>query len=231
MLVLAIDTTTKIAGVALYDTNQGILGEITMHAHTNHSEIISRMVADVFDIAKVSKENIDRIAVSVGPGSFTGIRIGVAFAKGLAMSLGVDIVGVNELDVLAHNVPQILLTQENTYVIPIIDAKNSRGYYARYNNKFDILDQCTVGDLREYFAKINDNQAKYIMLGDGALVNRELIQDTLGDNAYVCDAVMSTPRAAILAELASRREADNLYTLEPYYANKSQAERAREERK
>ena len=118
MLVLAIDTATKIGSVALYDDKVGVLGELNLYIKVNHSAIIMSMIDNLFKMTKLSIKDVDRIAVTVGPGSFTGIRIGVAVAKGLCYGTNKSIVGINELDLLANNLEAF----EGT-VVPLIYAR------------------------------------------------------------------------------------------------------------
>ena len=84
MLVLAIDTATKIGSVALYDDKIGVIGEINLYVKVNHSNVIMDVVDSLFKLSGLNIKDVDRIAVTIGPGSFTGIRIGTAIAKGLA---------------------------------------------------------------------------------------------------------------------------------------------------
>lgn len=83
MLVLAIDTATKIGSVSLFDDKIGVIGELNLYVKVNHSAVIMEMIDNLFKMTKLSIKDVDRVAVTVGPGSFTGIRIGVAVAKGL----------------------------------------------------------------------------------------------------------------------------------------------------
>lgn len=123
MLVLAIDTATKIGSVALYDDKTGVIGEINLYVKVNHSNVIMDAVDSLFKLSGLTIKDVDRIAVTIGPGSFTGIRIGTAIAKGLAYSLKKPIVGVNELDVLAH-----MGENREDIIVPLIDARKERVY-------------------------------------------------------------------------------------------------------
>lgn len=105
MIVLAIDTAGVDCAVAIYDTASGrVLSRISETIGRGHAERLMAMVDEALDAASLRLDAIQRIGVTVGPGSFTGIRVGVAAARGLALALGVDCVGVNTLEVLAHTV-------------------------------------------------------------------------------------------------------------------------------
>lgn len=226
MLILAIDTSTKIGSVALYEKNRGTLGEITLNSGNNHSENIMDSIDQLFKLTKKKIEEVDRVAVSTGPGSFTGIRIGVAVAKGLAYSLEREIVGINELDMIAN-----LSGHFQGEIISLIDARKERVYFAGYkqeNGKIERKTEYIDGELVNLLEKYQ--KEKTLFLGDGALNYRELITSKMGGNAVFYSDVLSLPKASVLAYLASEKNPDNLMGLEPFYINKSQAEREKEER-
>lgn len=226
MLILAIDTSTNVGTVGLYSTETGVVGEITINIKRTHSENIMVAVDNLLKITEKTIKDIDKIAVSIGPGSFTGIRIGVAVAKGLAYSTGKSIAGVNELDVIASGI-----SQTDCDIIPIIDARKERGYYCRYkyeNGELTRVDEYGVGEIREYLADKKDK--KTLFTGDGALKYMELIKEIMGENAVFPMNSLVFPRGAVIGELAVGRE-DNLYTMEPFYLSKAQAEREKEREK
>lgn len=223
MLVLAIDTSTNVGSVALYSEETGIIGEITLNIKRTHSENIMVAVDNLLKLTEYKIEDIDKFAVSIGPGSFTGIRIGVAVAKGLAYSTGKNIVGINELDAIAYET-----NATDCEIIPIIDARKERGYYSRYiyeNNELIRKDEYGVGEIREYLKDKTDR--KILFVGDGALKYKELIKEVMGENAKFAMKSLSLPRASVIAEISKNHE-DNLYTLEPFYLSKAQAEREKE---
>lgn len=226
MLILAIDTSTKIGTVALYEKDKGTLGEITLNSGNNHSENIMGSIDQLYKLTGKKIENTDRIAVSTGPGSFTGIRIGVSVAKGLAYSLGRDIVGINELDSIAN-----LAGHFQGDILAMIDARKERVYFAGYTQEKGVISRKTDYGDRELVNLLENYKGnKTLFLGDGALNYRELISSIMGEDAVFYSDVLSTPRASVLAQLAVDKNPDNLMGLEPYYVNKSQAEREKEER-
>ncbi|RGY64931.1 tRNA (adenosine(37)-N6)-threonylcarbamoyltransferase complex dimerization subunit type 1 TsaB [Fusobacterium ulcerans] len=226
MLILAIDTATKIGSVALYEDKTGIIGEINLYVKVNHSNVIMKAVDSLFDLSGYTIKDVDKIAVTTGPGSFTGIRIGVAIAKGLAYSLKKPIIGINELDVLAETGEE-----REGLIVPLIDARKERVYYSQYkyeNRKLVRKEEYKDGELRDILEKLKGEKVAFI--GDGAIVNQELIKEIMGEDNIVFSKVNSIPRAAMAAQMALHHEDDNIYTLEPFYLNKSQAEREKEER-
>ena len=109
MLILAIDTSTNVGTVALYSSETGLVGEITINIKRTHSENIMVAIDNLLKLTEHTIKDVDKFAVSTGPGSFTGIRIGVAVAKGLAYSTGKPIAGINELDAIAYGISETCL--------------------------------------------------------------------------------------------------------------------------
>ena len=226
MLVLAIDTATKIGSVALYDDKIGVIGEINLYVKVNHSNVIMDAVDSLFKLSGLNIKDVDRIAVTIGPGSFTGIRIGTAIAKGLAYSLKKPIVGVNELDVLAH-----MGENREDIIVPLIDARKERVYFSKYRYIDNILlreKEYKDGELRDVLEDLKGKKVTFI--GDGATVNEKLINEILEKDYNIYSKANSIPRAGVAAQISLHLPEDNLYTLEPLYVNKSQAEREKEER-
>lgn len=223
MLILGIDTSTNVGTVAIYSDVKGTLGEISVNINKTHSENIMVMIDELFKLTNTTINDIDKIAVSIGPGSFTGIRIGVAVAKGLASATNCKIVGVNELDVIAGN-----STSNECEICSIIDARKERGYYCTFKYENGILKQLEdykVGELRE-FLEIR-KEIRTVYLGDGAINYKNLISNIVGENGLFAPKSLNLPRASVVAELGINNE-DNLYTMEPIYLSKSQAEREKE---
>lgn len=226
MLVLAIDTATKIGSVALYDDKIGVIGEINLYVKVNHSNVIMDAVDSLFKLSGLNIKDVDRIAVTIGPGSFTGIRIGTAIAKGLAYSLKKPIVGVNELDVLAH-----MGENREDIIVPLIDARKERVYFSKYRYIDNILlreEEYKDGELRDVLEDLKGKKVTFI--GDGATVNEKLINEILEKDYNIYSKANSIPRAGVAAQISLHLAEDNLYTLEPLYVNKSQAEREKEEK-
>lgn len=222
MLILAIDTSTRIGTAAIYSDEQGIIGEIILNCGNNHSETVMNAIDSLFKITKIDKKMINKIAVSIGPGSFTGIRIGVGIAKGLAYSLGIPIIGINELDVIA-NLAGVF--SEEIKVIPMIDARKERVYYSVYSKNTQRISEYLDGELEKIIDEYKNE--RIIFLGDGAINYKKLIIEKMHCEPIFYSKTLSIPRASILAELALEREDDNIITLEPFYISKSQAERGK----
>ncbi|MFA6708816.1 MAG: tRNA (adenosine(37)-N6)-threonylcarbamoyltransferase complex dimerization subunit type 1 TsaB [Fusobacterium sp.] len=224
MLILGIDTSTNIGSVALYSTETGLVGEMTINIKKTHSENIMVQLDNLLKITGTQMKDVDKISVSTGPGSFTGIRIGVAAAKGLASSGDFKMAGINELDAIAS-----MSTDNDVEICSLIDARKERAYHCLYkynNGSLERLEEYAVGELREYLETRKDKKTLY--LGDGAIKYKDLICEVVNENAKFAKNSLTLPRASIVAELAINKE-DNLYTMEPFYLSKTQAERQKEE--
>ena len=212
MLILGIDTSTKICTCSIFDSENGVIAETSLSVKKNHSNIVMPIIDNLFKISDLNINDIDKIAVAIGPGSFTGVRIALGIAKGLAMALNKPLIAVNELDIL-----EAVADGNENEVIPLIDARKERVYY-KYQNKY-------VDDYLINLISIFDKNKKYIFVGDGAINYKNILKDNLGENAIVLPMYNAFPRASILCELAINKEEANIYTLEPEYISKSRAEK------
>ena len=212
MLILGIDTSTKICTCSIFDSENGIIAETSLSVKKNHSNIVMPIIDNLFKISDLTINDIDKIAVAIGPGSFTGVRIALGIAKGLAMALNKPLIAVNELDIL-----EAIASGNENEIIPLIDARKERVYY-KYQNKY--VDDYLINLISNF-----DKNKKYIFVGDGAINYKNILKDNLGENAIILPMYNAFPRASILCELALNKEEANIYTLEPEYISKSRAEK------
>ncbi|VTX50483.1 tRNA threonylcarbamoyladenosine biosynthesis protein TsaB [Fusobacterium nucleatum] len=212
MLILGIDTSTKICTCSIFDSENGVIAETSLLVKKNHSNIVMLIIDNLFKISDLTINDIDKIAVAIGPGSFTGVRIALGIAKGLAMALNKPLIAVNELDIL-----EAIADGNENEVIPLIDARKERVYY-KYQNKY--VDDYLINLISNF-----DKNKKYIFVGDGAINYKNILKDNLGNNAIILPVYNAFPRASILCELALNKEEANIYTLEPEYISKSRAEK------
>ena len=212
MLILGIDTSTKICTCSIFDSENGIIAETSLSVKKNHSNIVMPIIDNLFKISDLNINDIDKIAVAIGPGSFTGVRIALGIAKGLAMALNKPLIAVNELDIL-----EAIADGNENETIPLIDARKERVYY-KYQGNY--IDDYLINLISNF-----DKNKKYVFVGDGAINYTNILKDNLGENAIVLPMYNSFPRASVLCELASNKEEANIYTLEPEYISKSRAEK------
>lgn len=223
MLILGIDTSSKVSTIALYDSDKGVIAQNSVQVKMTHSDTLMVLIDNLFKESNLKIGDVDRIAVGIGPGSFTGIRIGVGTAKGLAYSSGKDIVGVNTLDILANNIKKT-----ERYIIPIIDAKKERVFYSVYKYEEDRLvrkeeyKDITINKILEEFQNI-----EVIFTGDGILAYEELIKKA-GKN-FKTDLISNCIVSGVnLCAIAQELKPISVHLLEPEYIAKSQAERAKQ---
>lgn len=212
MLILGIDTSTKICTCSIFDSENGVIAETSLSVKKNHSNIVMPIIDNLFKISELNINDIDKIAVAIGPGSFTGVRIALGIAKGLAMALNKPLIAVNELDIL-----EAIASGNENEIIPLIDARKERVYY-KYQNTY--IDDYLINLISNF-----DKNKKYVFVGDGATNYENILKDNLGDNAIVLAMFNAFPRASVLCELALNKEEANIYTLEPEYISKSRAEK------
>lgn len=233
MKILALDSSGLVAGVAYLE--DGVIKGVSGVNHMKtHSQTLLPMVDNLVKSLDVKLEDIDYIAVAKGPGSFTGLRIGVATVKGLGLGLGKDTVGVSTLEALALN-----WTGVDGLVCPIMDARRSQVYTAVYKFEDNIpapvevmaSESMMIEDLVNY---LNDKREKVYFTGDGVPVYRKYVEDNLkvpfvwptAANAY-----QNAANVAVLGEYyANKGESVNARDLTPVYLRKPQAEREREEK-
>ena len=212
MLILGIDTSTKICTCSIFDSENGVIAETSLSVKKNHSNIVMPIIDNLFKISDLNINDIDKIAVAIGPGSFTGVRIALGIAKGLAMALNKPLIAVNELDIL-----EAIADGNENETIPLIDARKERVYY-KYQGNY--IDDYLINLISNF-----DKNKKYVFVGDGAINYTNILKDNLGENAIVLPMYNAFPRASILCELALNKEEANIYTLEPEYISKSRAEK------
>lgn len=227
MLILAIDTSTNAGSVALFHSEKGLICEEFINIKRNHSDTIMTAIDSLFKYSQLHINDVNKIVVSVGPGSFTGIRVGVAIGKGLVFPNNKELVGINTLDLIANNV-----SYTDSYIMPMIDARKERAYYSLYKytdkNTISKVEEYKDGTIGEFLQEYRDK--KIIFVGDASYIYKELISDIMGENAFFIKNSNIFPRASVLAELGLYQKGTNPFLLEPYYHSKTQAEREKEER-
>ena len=159
MKTLAIDTSSKAATVAVIEDKK-LLGVYTLNLSTPHSQISMVLIEELLNRLNLTAKDIDLFAAAQGPGSFTGLRVGIATIKGLADGAGKPSVGVSTLQAMAHK-----FSLCDSYVCPILDARRNQVYYALYKNGEEILspDMCDINIL---LSKLSCFDKKFIFTGD-----------------------------------------------------------------
>lgn len=198
MKILGIDSSTTVATVSVA-TEEKILGEYSIDDKNTHSQKLMVMVESLLEQLNLDIEDIDCFAVSKGPGSFTGLRIGIATAKSFAYALDRKLVGVSSLEVIADNYRHF----EGT-VVPMMDARNKRVFTAVYSGSGGELSETVKEDamgLEELFEVLESSKGRIMFCGDGCVAYRGEIEERFGDRAAFAEANLNTPRASSLCLL------------------------------
>lgn len=227
MRILAVDTSSAVASAALVEDDK-LICECSLNNGLTHSQTILPIIDDVFKRSKLTPSDIDIFAAANGPGSFTGLRIGVTTVKGLAHAAGKGVVGVNTLEALAYN-----LTFCPYIISPIMDARREQVYNAFYkfeNGEIKELVTPRAIALADVLCELKEYNEKVVFLGDGVPVFKEKIKEVLGDAALFAPQTANAQRASAVAEAAKGKPCINYAELVPVYLRKSQAEREAEER-
>lgn len=202
-----------------------LLGEYSLNQDMSHSEKLVPMIKEILDSLKLKIDDIDLYGVSIGPGSFTGLRIGVATVKAFAHLFNRPLVGVSTLEGLAFNLPH------NEIVVPMIDARRERvytGIYTWEKGKIKTIMEPDVIEIDELL-KILGKYEKVVVNGDGSSLYRDKIKDILKDKVLFATIGQNSCKASSIGELAFLKykegHGDNYYTLVPEYLRQTQAER------
>ncbi len=231
MKILGIDSSGLVASVAVVE-DDNLLGEFTMNYKKTHSQTLLPMLDTLAKMIELDLNTVDAIAVSGGPGSFTGLRIGSATAKGLGLALEKPLIHIPTVDALAYN-----LCGHRDMVCPLMDARRNQTYTGLYafdgNHMQALLAQCAVG-IDEIVAKINEIGHAVVFLGDGVPVFETYIGEHVTVPYTFAPAHVNKQRAAAVAALGEiyykEGKTETAQEHRPDYLRLSQAERERMER-
>ncbi len=231
MKILAIESSGLVASVAVIE-NGSLLGEYTMNHKKTHSQTLLPMLDELAKMIELDLSSLDAIAVSKGPGSFTGLRIGSATAKGLGLALEKPIIPVPTVDALAYN-----LWGTDKVVCPLMDARRQQAYtglYAFENGRLHtLIPQCAV-DIKDIIEEVNKHGKSVIFLGDGVPVFKEYIEKDVTVPYEFAPATCHIQRATSVAALAEvlyeKGVVETAVEHKPDYLRLSQAERELKEK-
>lgn len=231
MLILGLDTATPVTTVALA-TEEQVLADMAVTGERTQAERLIPLIADAFDRAGVGVRDLDGIAVGIGPGLFTSLRIGVVTARMLAQVLDVPLVSASSLEILAES-----LAYSTRLVVSVIDARRGEVFAAFY--------RAVEGELTEVSpprvlkpealgAELAALDAPAMLVGDGVWAYREVLMERLAGRVEVASAAYSHPRAANLVSLAFPRfvsgAVEDLNRVVPIYIRPADAEIAYDRR-
>lgn len=235
MKILSIDTSSNICGVSILD-DSNLICNLDNDTGRTHSENLMPMIKDTLSKSNLTLNEIDLIVCDIGPGSFTGIRIGIATAKAFNDSLHIPCVGVSSLEALAYNI-----NNDSNLVCSILDCKNDNCYFALYEKKEKIFEtliepqaeniDSTLSILRSY---IDDNfeNSNITFVGDGSKIYQNQIKETFKE-AQISDENLDILNSYNLGICGYQKFVNSGYINEeilPLYLKKPQAQRLLEEK-
>ncbi len=229
MKILAIDSSGLVASVAVVEDDR-LLGEYTIDYKKTHSQTLLPMIDALSSMIELDLNTLDAIAVAAGPGSFTGLRIGSATAKGLGLALNIPLVGVPTVDALAYNLYGV-----TERICPLMDARRNQTYTGLYrfssDHSFEVIHPACALPLEEIIEVIDGSGEPVIFLGDGVPVFKEQIEKSCKAPYSFAPAGFNRQRAAAVADLAQiyikEGKAQDAGDFRPNYLRLSQAERER----
>ena len=228
MKILAIESSSLVASAAVTEDDVTV-AEYTVNFKKTHSQTLLPMIDQIAAMTELDMDSVDAIAVSGGPGSFTGLRIGSATAKGLGLALKKPLIHVPTLDAMAWN-----LYGASGLICPVMDARRNQVYTGIYrfeDHKLVTVEAQMAVPMMEMIDKLNERGEEVIFLGDGVPVFAKMIQENLKVPYSFAPAHVNKQRAAAVAALGAlyAKEGKVVTAMEhvPEYLRVSQAERER----
>jgi len=246
MKILAIETSTMLGGIAIMDDLSGLIAEVRLNVKSTHSERLMTEIAHVLKQAELKVSDIDVFAIAIGPGSFTGLRIGLSAAKGFSYATGKPIVSVPTLEALAWNFPYC-----RHPVCTLLDARKKEVYAAlfkwedggfiRLRDEVSIKVDKLLGRINESnpplppFSKGGEggfSDKRVVFTGEGAILYRDKIIEVMGNKAIFASPEKIVPSPANVASIGIKKaikgEFSEPVSLVPFYIRRSEAELKRD---
>ena len=220
MKILGIDTSTMAANVAVLEDDK-LICEYTINTKKTHSQKLMPMIENMLKLSDLDIKEIDAIAICVGPGSFTGLRIGMATAKAMAHVNNIPLIGVNSLEILGANMDLC-----NRNICSILDAQRNQVYM----NKYILKDYKAIDELLEEISSSNED---WVLVGEAVYKYKEKIEEI--SNITIPSPANNITKASTLCFVARDKmlandQVYNCYNINPMYIRKSQAEEQYEEK-
>ena len=220
MKILGIDTSTPIGSVAVID-GDNLVAEHTLNIVQAHSSRLMPAIDGILKWSDITADTLDGCAVGIGPGSFTGIRIGVATIKSLCYALDKPIVGVSTLEAIAHN-----LRWTNSIICPLLDARRSEVYGAIFQggSEWQRLSEGLCLSIDAFLDRLDTHispNCPINFVGDGLATYGDAVRERLRERVHFADPIFNVPRGATIAHLGKQRlqngDIDDYSTLVPNY--------------
>ena len=233
MKILSIETSSEICSVAILE-NETVLKEIHLENGNTHSQNLMPLIEQILNETNLSLNDIDLFSCDNGPGSFTGIRIGISTLKAFRDITQKPIIGVSSLEVLAYN-----LNTNADYICSIIDAKNDNVYYGIFKNTNNTITKIhefnfnNINKIIEYFKTETFLNKKIFFVGNGSIVYKNVIEFELNNNAEFADNTYNKLNAINVAKASFNiynTNKSDFSNITPLYLKKSSAEITLEEK-
>jgi tRNA threonylcarbamoyladenosine biosynthesis protein TsaB len=222
MTILAIDTSNYPLGVALIEDNQ-VLGEYITNLKKNHSVRIMPAIQTLMKDCERVPAQITKIVVAKGPGSYTGVRIGVTIAKTMAWSLKIPLVGVSSLEIIAAGAGRYF----NGYISPLIDARRGQvytGLYEYQSGKLTTVKEDRLVLSADWAASLKEVNKPILFVGNDLPLHQAVIEDSLSTQAVFAAITEHNPRPSELALLGKDKQGEDIHSFVPNYIRLAEAE-------
>ena len=225
MKILGIDTSTKFCNLGLIEDEDIIIEHAINGSKKKHSSILLPAIKDLLETIDLKIEEINGIAVSMGPGSFTGLRIGLCVAKGLCYACSLPLLGISTLDATVFPLKEI------PYLIcPVLESKKDEIYDVvfRGGDSLHRVMDYKCEDIQSLLVRLSPLKEKIVFLGDGIKKYRDIIKEKIGKDALFIDSQLNLPVATSIAFLGldklKKGGEDDISIITPFYLRKSEAE-------
>ena len=230
MKILGIDTSTMAANVAVLEDDK-LICEYTINTKKTHSQKLMPMIENMLKLSDIDIKDIDAIAICVGPGYFTGLRIGMATAKAMAHVNNIPLIGVNSLEILGANMDLC-----NRNICSILDAQRNQVYMNKYilkDDKITELEEISIKPIDELLEEISSSNEDWVLVGEAVYKYKEKIEEI--SNITIPSPANNITKASTLCFVARDKmlandQVYNCYNINPMYIRKSQAEEQYEEK-
>lgn len=222
MTILAIDTSNYPLGVALIEDNQ-VLGEYITNLKKNHSVRIMPAIQTLMKDCERVPAQLTKIVVAKGPGSYTGVRIGVTIAKTMAWSLKIPLVGISSLEIIAAGAGRYF----DGYISPLIDARRGQVYTGLYQYQSGFLTTVIEDRLvlsTDWAVSLKDVKKPILFVGNDLPLHQAVIEDTLTSQAVFAAITEYNPRPSELALLGKDKPGEDIHSFVPNYIRLAEAE-------
>ncbi|MDR7080167.1 tRNA threonylcarbamoyladenosine biosynthesis protein TsaB [Neobacillus niacini] len=222
MTILAIDTSNYPLGVALIEENQ-VLGEYITNLKKNHSVRIMPAIQTLMKDCERVPAQLTKVVVAKGPGSYTGVRIGVTIAKTMAWSLKVPLVGVSSLEIMAAGAGRYF----DGYISPLIDARRGQvytGLYEYQSGELTVVKEDRLVLSADWSVALKEVKKPILFVGNDLPLHRTMLEGTLGSQAVFAEITEHNPRPSELALLGKGKPGEDIHSFVPNYIRLAEAE-------